>query len=116
MLVGGPNNGSSHASIAGLLDFGDSCVSWLANELAITALYMALEHLRLARPDPLAASAAVLRGYIGELPLLPEEWGLLRTLMMGRLAQSLSLGAKAAAENPANADYVLQTQVRGEPY
>eukprot|EP00887_Chlorella_sp_A99_P003100 scaffold9.g3100.t1 len=100
-------------AITGLLDFGDSCHQLLANEPAAAAAYAALEHLRLGGAAPLAAAGALLRGYSAALPLAPEEVGLLRTLMAGRLAQSLALGAKAATEQPGNAEYVLRTQAHG---
>lgn len=85
----------------------------LANEPAITAVYMALEHLRLGGAAPLDAIRSVLAGYQAQMPLLPPERRVLRTLMLGRLAMSLGLGVKAALEEPENADYVLRTQHDG---
>ena len=54
-----------------------------------------------------------LQGYQSELPLLPAERRMIRTLMLGRLAMSLGMGAKAALEQPENAEYVLRTQAGG---
>ncbi|PSC67732.1 hydroxylysine kinase isoform B [Micractinium conductrix] len=97
--------------ITGLIDWGDACWQWLASEVANCATYMML--LECNADDPLPAAAAVLAGFESQLPLLPGERALLRTLCMARLAQSLSLGARAAARDPSNAPYLLATQRHG---
>lgn len=63
--------------------------------------------------DPLPAAAALIAGYESRQALGAGERRLLRTLCMGRLAQSLSLGAAAAAAQPDNAQYLLGTQRNG---
>lgn len=95
--------------IAGLIDWGDCCESALVAEVAIAMAYAAL----LEEEDPFAAAGPLLRGYESVLPLTPPERGLLRTLCMGRLAQSLSLGYVAAEQHPENREYLLGTQRRG---
>lgn len=108
-----PRSGPS-SLITGLIDWGDACWQWLAAEPAIAAVYMMLLDSNAAEGgDPLAAAAALVGGYEAELALLPQERRLLRTLAMGRLAQSLSLGARAAAAQPDNAEYLLGTQRNG---
>ena len=61
----------------------------------------------------LAAAGAVMRGYDSTRALEPAERGMLRTLCMARLAQSLGLGAYSAALDPGNAEYTLSTQRAG---
>ncbi|KAL4858109.1 Hydroxylysine kinase [Chlorella vulgaris] len=97
--------------ITGLIDWSDACLQWLAQEPATCAAYCCLLPANIN--DPLPAAAAVVAGYERELPLLKVERRLLRTLMMGRLALSLALGAQAAALQPDNAAYLLQTQKNG---
>lgn len=63
--------------------------------------------------EPLQAAAALVGGYEREMPLAPAERRLLRTLCMGRLTQSLALGAHAASQQPDNMDYLLGTQHNG---
>ena len=107
----GSSGGSGGSLITGLIDWGDASWQWLAAEPAIAMAYaMLLEH---NIGDPLPAGAALLRGYERELALLPAERRALRALVMGRLAQSLSLGALAAAKEPGNAAYLLGTQKNG---
>ena len=109
--IGSSGGSSSSSLITGLIDWGDASWQWLAAEPAIAMAYaMLLEH---NAGDPLPAGAALLRGYERQLPLLPAERGALRALVMGRLAQSLSLGALAAAKEPGNAAYLLGTQKNG---
>ena len=111
MASDGGGGGSAGGLITGLIDWGDASWQWLAAEPAIAMAYvMLLPH---NTGDPLPAGAALLRGYELQLPLLPAERGALRALVMGRLAQSLSLGALAAAKEPDNAAYLLGTQRNG---
>lgn len=97
--------------ISGLIDWGDACWQWLAAEPAIAVVYMML--LDCNAGDPLPAAAAVVGGYEREMPLLAGERRLLRTLAMGRLAQSLCLGAYSASQQPDNTAYLLGTQKNG---
>lgn len=97
--------------ITGLIDWNDSQWCWLAAEPANAALYMMLLEHNIA--DPLPAAAALLAGYESEQALQAAEQRMLRTLCMGRLAQSLSMGAATAAAQPDNADYLLGTQRNG---
>ncbi|KAL4436619.1 hypothetical protein ABPG75_003758 [Micractinium tetrahymenae] len=103
--------GSGAPLITGLLDWGDASWCWLAAEPAAAAVYIMLLEAHTA--DPLPAAQAVLAGYEAELALEPAERAVLRTLCCARLAQSLSLGAYAAAREPSNAEYLLGTQRNG---
>lgn len=68
--------------------------------------------------DPVSAGGHVLAGYLssadseGQLNSLDRS--VLRTCLVARLAQSLTLGAHTYSMNPAN-EYTLTTQKRGWP-
>jgi len=109
--AGAAANTGSQQLVTGLLDWGDACWQWLASEPAIACCYMMLLDSNVG--DPLPTAAALLQGYESQLPLLPAERALLRTLAMGRLAQSLSLGAYSATLQPDNTEYLLGTQKNG---
>ena len=97
--------------ITGLIDVGDAMECWVAAECAAACVYMMLLEINISNPLP--AAAAIIDGYRREMDLLPEELRILRTLAMGRLVLSLSLGAHAAAQRPDNAEYLLSTQKNG---
>ncbi|PRW45033.1 hydroxylysine kinase isoform X1 [Chlorella sorokiniana] len=103
--------GSSGSIISGLIDWNDSQWCWQASEPANAALYMMLLERNIDKPLP--AAAALLAGYESEQPLSAAERRMLRTLCMGRLAQSLSMGVATAAAQPDNSDYLLGTQRNG---
>lgn len=76
----------------------------------------AAAYMMLLAPEgaaPLPAAAALVRGFEAEQPLRAGERRALRALCMGRLAQSLSLGAAAALDQPDNKEYLLGTQRAG---
>ena len=105
------SGGGGGSIITGLIDWNDAQWSWLACEPANAGLYMMLLDRNIE--DPLPAAAALLAGYEGEQALSTAERGMLRTLCMGRLATSLSMGAATAAAQPDNAEYLLGTQRNG---
>jgi len=74
--------------VTGLLDFGDMHHGLLVAEPAIAAAYALL-----GEEDPLAAMAAVIRGYHGALQLEEEEIGLVPALVAARLAVSVVVSA-----------------------
>lgn len=78
---------------------------------ANAAVYMML--LAPEGADPLPTAAALVCGYEREQPLVATERRALRTLCMGRLVQSLALGAAAALDQPDNQEYLLGTQRAG---
>ena len=107
----GAADGNGGCIISGLIDWNDSQFCWLAAEPANAALYMML--LERNAGDPLPAAAALLAGYESEQALSAAERRMLRTLCMGRLVQSLSMGAATAAAQPDNSEYLLGTQRNG---
>ena len=95
----------------GLIDWGDACEQWMATNVAAACAYIML--LDANTSSPLPAAAALLAGYERELPLLPAERRVLRTLVTGRLALSLALGLHSAVLAPDNSAYLLSTQRNG---
>lgn len=103
--------------VVGVLDFGDCSESWLVSEPAIAATYLML--LAFEQDDgrggaePIERCAHFLRAYEAEMPLQEAEVAVFRELCLGRLVQSLMMGAISAAENPENAEYTLITARHG---
>ncbi len=87
----------SHNEVSGFIDFGDASHTQLINEVAILCAY-ALMH----KPDPLAAAAAVIKGYHNVLPLQKNELAQLYHLIGMRLTVSVIQAAIARTENPDN--------------
>jgi len=84
--------------VSGLIDFGDMVRSVSVAELAIAAAYAMLD-----KPDPLAAAAAVVRGYQQARPLEPAELEVLFPLICLRLCTSVCLSALQRGREPENA-------------
>ncbi len=76
--------------VTGLVDFGDLVHGWRAAEPAITAAYAMLD-----RVEPLAAAAAVVRGYHLSYTLTDDELAALFPLITLRLCVSVVLSAGA---------------------
>jgi 4-aminobutyrate aminotransferase-like enzyme/Ser/Thr protein kinase RdoA (MazF antagonist) len=87
--------------LSGILDFGDSLHAPRIQDLAVAAMYAALEH-----PDPGSAVAAVIDGYCRVAEIEPGELEILPDLVSIRLAQSLTIAAHRAALHPENVDYI----------
>jgi len=87
-----------NGEITGLIDFGDSCYSWLVNDLAVGLTYALMN-----RPDPLETAQIVISAYCKESHLLPLEADLLYYLIAGRLCMSLSNSARAREHRPESA-------------
>lgn len=110
------------AEVVGLLDFGDLCHSWLVNELAISIAYVAIARFYgstdAARPGPDEAAAmrrdieAVTAGFEAARPLNEAERAVLPTLVAGRVAVSLTLGAYSSSLDPSN-EYLKMTLLPG---
>ena len=84
--------------IAGLIDFGDLCLTATVAEVAIAASYAAM-----AADDPLAAIDAVTRGFDRELPLTDVELELIVPLVETRLAVSVVNAAAKRRLRPGDA-------------
>jgi len=78
-------------AVAGLIDFGDMVYTQLVNNLAITCTYAMLH-----REDPLAAAAAVVKGYHEAMPLTEQEIACLYYLVTARLCVSVINSATQA--------------------
>ncbi len=77
--------------VTGLIDFGDMVHTALINNLAIACTYAMLH-----TADPVAAAAAVVKGYHTAFPLTEKEVALLYYLIAGRLCISVTQSAKQA--------------------
>jgi len=84
--------------VTGLIDFGDSCYSWIVNDLAVGLTYALMD-----RPQPLETARVVIESYCREADLLSLEADLLYYLIAGRLCMSLCNSARARRERPASA-------------
>ena len=71
-----------------LIDFGDAVRTQIINDVAIGCCYLAQD-----LPDPMGALLPFISGYHKEFPLLPEELGMLPTLIGVRLIISLTKAA-----------------------
>lgn len=90
--------------VAGVVDFGDLLYSHAVCDLAIAAAYAML-----GKPDPLAAAADVLSGFVKRFPLEEAEIDVLFDLIRCRLAISVTLAAVQKAEAPSN-DYLTVSE------
>lgn len=82
---------------AGLIDFGDAVFAPVINNLAV-----AITYAMLSKPDPLAAAAAVVKGYHEAHALTAVETDLLYYLVAGRLCISLGKSAYNKAQQSDN--------------
>jgi hydroxylysine kinase len=89
-----------------VIDF-DVLPSILVMDVAVSAAYFSL-----GQPDPVAAGAALVRGYQTTFTLTAEEVRLIPVLAAARLTTSGVMGAYSASMDPANAPYLLTTQGR----
>lgn len=93
----------THASVAGIIDFGD--MTWTAriNDLAIAAAYQVADI-----DDPLAPACEVIAAYCAVFPLQPAESEVLFDLIATRMAMTIVISSWRAARYPANRDYILR--------
>ena len=95
---------SADRDVIGVVDFGDMVHSPVVADLAVACAYAML-----GKPDPLAAAAAIVRGFHQALPLTEPEREVLFDLMCARLAISVTMAACQSAAAPGN-DYLLISQ------
>ena len=96
--------------ISGILDFGDMNSGYYIHELAITIMYMMIEH-----PNPIEVGGPVLAGWESVLPLNEAEKECLYLLVLSRFCQSLVLARHTVALHPENADYLMISSKKGIP-
>ena len=94
--------------ISGILDFGDMNDGYYVHELAITIMYIMIEH-----PEPTEVGGPVLAGWESVLPLNDIEKDCLYLLVLCRFCQSLVLARHAVTLHPENAEYLMISSRRG---
>ncbi|XP_034737491.1 hydroxylysine kinase [Etheostoma cragini] len=102
-----PDESDGHR-ISGILDFGDMNSGYYIHELAITIMYMMVEH-----PKPIEVGGPVLAGWESVLPLNKAEKDCLYVLVLSRFCQSLVLARRAVILHPENAEYLMVTSRKG---
>ena len=90
--------------VAGLIDFGDACYSWVAADLAVGLTYALM-----GAEDPLEAAEGIIRSYCKVCPLEADEADLLYYLVGGRLCMSICQAARAVKWQP-DSEYLTISQ------
>ncbi len=91
--------------LSGIIDFGDSCYSWVINEVAIALTYIMME-----KNDPLAIATPLIEGYHSRYPLKEEEISILYYLVAARLCTSVCNSAYAKTLKPDSAYITVSEQ------
>lgn len=86
--------------VAGLIDFGDMCHTWLINELAI-----GLTYLMMNEEHPLKIAETTLKAYNAVFPLYENELDALYYLIAARLCTSVCNSAYTKKQKP-DSDYI----------
>ncbi len=94
-------------TVTGIIDFGDSVYSTLANDAAVACSYILDDS-----DDPLAPVCDLLAAYCRILPLTETEAGMLPTLIAARHALTILITNWRATLYPENAAYILRNQPR----
>ncbi len=98
VLVGGDGDVESrNQRVTGVVDFGDMTHSFRIGDLAIAIAYVVL-----GESDPLAAAAAVVRGYRERMTPSDDELAALFGLVVLRLCTSACIAADQQAQRPEN--------------
>lgn len=94
----------SHATINGLIDFGDMCKAPRVCDLAIAGAYIMMDH-----PEPQDALIALVAAFNQQLPLSEQEVDLVYPLIRVRLAVSV-VNSTIEALNKPDDPYVVISQ------
>ena len=90
--------------ISGLIDFGDIVEAWRINDLAIAIAY------HIGRAGGRELMAALSAGYGSVVRLTPAERRVLPSLVAVRLAMTVAITTRRAAEHPERADYIIRNR------
>jgi len=107
VIVGPPDSGPDdfgRRRVAAVIDLGDMIHSYTSAEAAVACAYAML-----GQDDPLAAAAAVIRGFHAALPLTEGEIDVLFPLVCLRLLLSVAIAARQTSLKPEN-DYLSISQ------
>lgn len=98
------------SAVRGVLDFGDSLVGPVAQDVAVAACYQlgAGGAASGERTDLLAPALDVVAGYHAADPLRPADLPLIAELIAARLAVRIIVSQWNAAREPANSAYLLR--------
>ncbi|XP_061883587.1 hydroxylysine kinase-like [Entelurus aequoreus] len=99
---------SNAYKISGIIDFGEIHFGYYVHELAITIMYMMLEH-----PKPIEVGGAILAGWESIFPLNKTEKDCLFWLVLSRFCQTLVLSRYAVTLQPENEEYLMYTSKNG---
>lgn len=102
-----PDKNDGHR-ICGILDFGDMNSGYYIHELAITIMYMMMEH-----PKPIEVGGSVLAGWESVFSLNEAEKDCLYLLVMSRFCQSFVLARHSLTLYPQNEEYLLISSKKG---
>ena len=81
--------------MVGIIDFGDMVFSWTVADPAVAIAYGVLD-----AENPLAAAAAIVRGYHAEHPLRDDELAAVFPLACLRLCMSACIAARQQQQRP----------------
>ncbi|KAF7647475.1 hypothetical protein LDENG_00171870 [Lucifuga dentata] len=94
--------------ISGILDFGDMNSGYYIYELAITIMYMMVDH-----PKPIEVGGPILAGWESVIPLNEAERNALYVLVLSRFCQSLVFAQYSMTLDPENEEYLMNTSKTG---
>jgi len=86
---------TGNREVVGIIDFGDMVFSWTVADPAVAIAYGVLD-----AENPLAAAAAIVRGYHAEHPLRDEELAAVFPLACLRLCMSACIAARQQQQRP----------------
>ncbi len=95
---------TSDQNVSGIIDFGDSCYSWLVNEIAV-----ALTYVMMGKTKPLDTASQLIKGYNDIIPLKESELDVLYYLIAARLCISVCNSAYAKTLKP-DSEYITVSE------
>ncbi|MBN9332577.1 phosphotransferase [Devosia sp.] len=97
-------DGGDADRIAGIIDFGDLVEATRINDLAIALSY------QVGHEAGFGHAAAMIAGYRGEVALTSDECIALRPRLLARLAMTIAITTRRAADDPGHANYILRNR------